>query len=260
MDKWVGKVALVTGASSGIGAAVAAALFEHGMHVVGCARNEQKLKEVGQSLQGKGSFTAVKCDVTQEASILSMFQEVTTKYGGIDVLINNAGLNIDTTLLDGNTYDWKTLMDTNVMGVGVVAREGFKAMQAKGANDGYIVTIGSLAGFGVAPAANTHLYSASKFAARALTDGLRHEVRAAGTQIRVTHLSPGLVETNFRCSMVGQEAAKVAYSQIRNLQPKDIADGVVYVLGTPPHVQVTELTINTTDPYPAHLAQGKKKT
>ena len=91
------------------------------------------------------------------------------------------------------------------------------------------------------------MYSASKFAVRALTEGLRNEVRVAGTNIRVTHLSPGIVETEFWYRMQGTEAAKKFYGALRCLQGKDIADAVIYVLGTPPHVQVTELIINTTD-------------
>ncbi len=91
------------------------------------------------------------------------------------------------------------------------------------------------------------MYCGSKFAVRALTEGLRNEVRNAGTKIRVTHLSPGLVETEMAYRILGSEVAKSFYSQIRCFQPKDIADAVLYVLSTPPHVQVTELTVDTTD-------------
>ena len=258
MDKWIGRVALVTGSSAGIGAAVASALVDHGMHVIGCGRNIDKLKELKETVKGKGTFTPIQCDVTSESSVISMFEEAKSKFGGIDVLINNAGLNKDTTLLGGATDDWKTLLDTNIMGLSICAREGFKSMKAKGADDGYIVNVGSILGHFVAKQAHvTHMYSGSKFAVRALTEGLRNEVRDAGTNIRVTHLSPGVVETEFRIRMQGEEAAKKFYGSLRCLQGNDIADAVVYVLSTPPHVQVTELMINTTD-VPFSKAVDKK--
>ena len=248
MDKWIGRVALVTGSSTGIGAAVAAALVDHGMHVIGCGRNLGKLQQFKETLKGKGTFTPVQCDVTNESSVSSMFGEAKSKFGGIDVLVNNAGLNKDTTLLDGATDDWKSILDTNVVALSICAREGFNSMKAKGADDGYIINVGSIAGHVVAKQNHaSHMYSGSKFAVKALTEGLRNEVRDAGTNIRVTHLSPGVVETEFRVRMQGAEAAKQFYERLRCLQGKDIADAVVYVLSTPPHVQVTELIINTTD-------------
>ncbi len=248
MEKWIGRVAVVTGASSGIGLAMATALVEHGMKVIGAARNLERLKELENSVKDKGTFVPVECDVTNEGSVVSLFKVAADKFGGLDVLINNAGLNKDTSLLEGTTEDWKAIMDTNVMGLSICAREGVKVMRAKGVDDGYVVNVGSLAGFSVpanVPSAN--MYCASKFAVRALTEGLRNEVRSAGTNIRVTEISPGVVETEFRLRMQGPEAAKSFYSRMRCIQAKDIADAVLYVLGTPPHVQVTELCINTTD-------------
>ncbi len=246
MGKWIGRVAVVTGASSGIGLAVATALVEHGMKVIGAARNLERLKELEKSLQG--TFIPVQCDVTDENDVVSLFQVAKDKFSGIDVLINNAGLNKDTSLLEGSTADWKAIVDTNVMGLSVCAREGVKAMKAKGVSDGYVVNVGSIAAFSIPPkVAAANMYCGSKYAVRALTEGLRNEVRNSGNNIRVTHLSPGIVETEFRCRMIGPEAAKSFYSRMRCLQAKDIADAVLYVLGTPPHVQVTELTINTTD-------------
>ena len=258
MEKWIGRVALVTGSSAGIGAAVASALVDHGMNVIGCGRNIDKLNEFKETMKGKGTFTPIQCDVTSESSVISMFEEAKSKFGGIDVLINNAGLNKDTTLLGGATEDWRTVLDTNIVGLSICAREGFKSMKAKGADDGYIVNVGSIGGHVVAKHSHvSHMYSGSKFAVRALTEGLRNEVRDAGTNIRVTHLSPGVVETEFRFRMQGAEAAKKFYASLRCLQGKDIADAVVYVLSTPPHVQVTELTINTTD-VPFAKAADKK--
>ncbi len=246
MEKWIGRVAVVTGASSGIGLAVATALVEHGMKVIGAARNLERLKELEKSL--KGTFIPVQCDVTNESDVVSLFQVAKEKFGGIDVLINNAGLNKDTSLLKGTTEDWKAILDTNVMGLSICAREGVKAMRAKGIDDGYVVNIGSIRAYIIPPNSPVlNMYCGSKFAVKALTEGLRNEVRSAGTNIRVSHLSPGVVRTDFVARMRGPEAGKRFHSQIRCLEAQDIADAVVYMLGTPPHVQVTEMIIETTD-------------
>ncbi len=248
MEKWIGRVAVVTGASSGIGLAVATALVEHGMKVIGCDLDLEKLNELDNSLKGKGIFLPVKCDVTNETEVISLFQVGKDKFGGIDVLINNAGLNKYTSLLEGKTEDWKAIMDTHVMGLSICAREGVKAMRAKGIDDGYVINIGSTASYTFPshfPA--VHMYAGSKFAVRALTEGLKNEVRNAGTNIRVTLLSPGLIKSSFHHKMRGSEAANRLHSSLRCLLPKDIADAVLYVLSTPPHVQVTELTVDNTD-------------
>ena len=248
MEKWIGRVAVVTGASSGIGLAMATALVEHGMKVIGAARNLERLKELENCVKDKGTFVPVKCDITNESDVVSLFQVAKDKFSGIDVLINNAGVGKNTSLLEGSTADWKAIVDTNVMGLSVCAREGVKSMKAKGVSDGYVVNIGSILAFRLSTKIpEINMYCGSKFAMRALTEGLRKEVRNAGTNIRVTHLSPGTVETEMAYKALGPEAAKSIYSSIRCLQPNDIADAVLYVLSTPPHVQVTELTVETTD-------------
>ncbi len=209
----------------------------------------ERLKELDNCLKDKGTFVPVKCDVTNESDVVSLFQVARDKFGGIDVLINNAGAAINSSVLEGSTVDWKAMIDTNVMGSSFCAREGVKAMKAKGVNDGYVVNVGSVLGFLIPPnAPSASMYCGSKFAVRALTEGLRNEVRNAGTNIRVTHLVPGLVDTEMAHSTLGQiEGAESFHTQVRCLQPKDIADAVVYVLSTPPHVQVTQLTVETTD-------------
>ena len=144
---------------------------------------------------------------------------------------------------------WKGVMDANVLGVSIVTREAVKSMKGKGISDGHIINIGSTNGHRVLPVAAAHYYSASKHAVRALTEGIRNEVRALGKDFRVTEISPGLVETEIMNQGDGVEAAKEFYSTIRPLQPEDVAESVLYVLGAPPHVQVTELMVETTDKF-----------
>ena len=144
---------------------------------------------------------------------------------------------------------WKGVLDINVLGLSLVTREAVNSMRGKGISDGHIINIGSINGHRVLPAAPGHYYSASKHAVRALTEGTRNEVRALGKDFRVTEISPGLVETEIMHRSRGEEAAKQFYCTIRSLQPEDVAESVLYVLGAPPHVQVTELIIETTDKF-----------
>ncbi len=122
-------------------------------------------------------------------------------------------------------------------------------MKGKGISDGHIINIGSINGHRVIPEGAWHCYSASKHAVRALTEGTRNEVRALGKDFRVTEISPGFVETEILNESRGVEAAKQFFSTVRCMQPEDIAESVLYILGAPPHVQVTELIIETTDKF-----------
>ncbi len=249
MQRWSGRVALVTGAYSGIGGGVSSALVKHGMNVIGCGRNLEKLQEFAASLKGPGTFVPVKCDVTKESDVIEMFKFAKEKFNGIDVVVNNAGLNHDTSLLGGKVDDWKSILDTNVLGLSICTREAVKSMKEKGIDDGHVINIGSMSGHKVAKNYDAaHFYSASKYAVRALTEGTRNEARSAGKNFRVTEISPGLVETDFQYRMRGAEMAKKKYGALRCLQPDDIAESVVYALSVPPHVQITELMIETTDP------------
>ncbi len=116
MERWSGKVALVTGASEGIGAAIVKALVKHGVQVLGCARNLEKLKELGSSLEGPGSFRPVQCDVTKEDEILKMFEIARQEYRGLHILVNNAGLAHTGYLVESKTEDLREMMEVNVIG------------------------------------------------------------------------------------------------------------------------------------------------
>ncbi len=119
MDRWIGRTAVVSRAHSGIGAGISKALITHGMNVIGCARNIERLEEFSDNIKGPGTFVPVKCDVTKEQEVIQMMKLAEEKFGGIDVCINNSGLNHATTILEGNVEDWKSIMETNFLGASI---------------------------------------------------------------------------------------------------------------------------------------------
>ncbi|KAF2893590.1 hypothetical protein ILUMI_12586 [Ignelater luminosus] len=249
MERWVGKVAIVTGAGAGMGAAIAEKLVEAGLKVVGLERRKGKIEEVSKKLEGKkGKFYAHLADVSKEEDILKAFQWVKDNLGPVHILVNNAGFARATNLIDGNTKFWKEVFDTNVLGLCMATREAVKDMRANNV-DGHIIHMNSIAGHYVPNIANMNVYAATKHAITALTETLRQELNSIGSKIKITSISPGSVTTEFVDSSLeesGQSPPPGLKEFVQNLphmQPSDIADGVLYVLSTPPHVQVHELTI-----------------
>ncbi|CAI5693205.1 dehydrogenase/reductase SDR family member 11 [Oreochromis niloticus] len=248
MDRWRGRVALVTGASVGIGAAVAVELVRHGMKVVGCARDVAKIQKLAAECQSAGHpgvLVPFKCDLTKEEEILSMFAAIKEQHKGVDVCINNAGLNHLESLLSGKTSSWKNIIDVNVLALSICTREAYQSMKERNVDDGHIININSICGHQVIPVAEAHFYTASKYAVTALTEGLRQELRAENTHIRATSISPGLVATEFisRASSNNPDEVAALYATRKSLQTKDIASAVTYVLSAPPHVQIGELVV-----------------
>ncbi|KAJ9580228.1 hypothetical protein L9F63_004101 [Diploptera punctata] len=239
MDRLEGRVAVVTGASSGIGAAIAQELVKKGVKVVGLARRVEKIEELAAKLKSeKGELHALKCDVTIEEEIKTSFEYVKSKLGGVHILINNAGLMIYTnTLIDGSTEEWRKMLDINVLALNVCTREAIKLMKEEDIDDGHIVHINSICGHSP-PSEHIVMYAATKHAVTALTEGLRRELVKQNSKIRVSSISPGMVKTDM--------APKFIIESMPSMNPEDIADAVVYVLGTPQHVQVHELTIRPT--------------
>ncbi|XP_013399400.1 dehydrogenase/reductase SDR family member 11 [Lingula anatina] len=249
MDRWKGRVALVTGASVGIGAAIVRKLVQHGMKVVGCARGVEKIQALADELKDKdGTLLPIKCDLSNEEEILSMFKTIKQTWGGVDVCINNAGLALNAPLLSGATEQWKTMLDVNIMGLCICSREAFKSMRVRKVDDGHIILISSMSGHRVIPSAAIHFYSATKYAVTGILEGLRNEVRALKTNIRISAVSPGVVETEFayRLHEGQEEKAKAIYSKAPVLQGEDIADAVIYALSAPPHVQVHDILLRPT--------------
>ncbi|KAM4701670.1 dehydrogenase/reductase SDR family member 11 isoform 2-T2 [Discoglossus pictus] len=252
MERWKGRVALVTGASVGIGAAVARALVQHGMKVVGCARSVDKIEKLAAECQSagySGTLIPYKCDLSNEEEILSMFSAIKTLHQGVDVCINNAGLARPEPLLTGKTDGWRTMIDVNVLAVSICTREAYQSMKERSIDDGHIININSMSGHRVVPSSVMHFYSATKYAVTAMTEGLRQELREEKTHIRATSISPGLVETGFAFKLLDNDPEKAAatYESIKCLKAEDIASSVVYILGAPPHVQIGDIQLRPTE-------------
>ncbi|XP_049803543.1 dehydrogenase/reductase SDR family member 11-like [Schistocerca nitens] len=248
IEKYKGRVALVTGASAGIGAAIVQALLKHGLTVVGMARRAQKVKELALK-DAPGKLHAIAGDVSDEASILAAFKWIKDNLGGVDVLINNAGVFPTTSLTEGKTEDWKRILDVNVLGLSICTREAVQDMLRRGVDDGFIIHINSVAGH-VPPsvlADGLAMYSSSKHAVKILLEGLRKDLVAKGSKIRVGEVSPGLVwtegVTNIAAAPPEGNEVFANLKQQPALQPEDLAEAVVYMLSQHPRVQVHDIII-----------------
>ena len=243
MERWNGKVALVSGATSGIGRAVAARLAAGGMSVVATGRREDRLTGLASEL-GK-NLTPVAADLRDERSISRLFERARGTHGGVDVLVNAAGLGRHAPLLNGATDAWREMLEVNVLALAVLTREAVRDMRERG-DDGHVIHLSSMAAHRVPE--ESGLYSATKFAVRSLTEGLRRELRAAGSGIRVTSISPGFVETEFAERYWGDPAAaERTYGRYRVLDAEDVADLVEMTLTRPAHVQLHDVLVRPTD-------------
>jgi len=257
MERWRGRTALVTGASSGIGLAAAEALAKRGVNVIGCARNLEKieaLKTKMASCDKAGTVTAMRCDVTKEEDILRMFADIAKSHKKVDILINNAGMARTDTLTGGESAGWREMIDINVLGLSLCSREAFKQMTSGEVEFGHIININSMAGHAVPGFDATHFYSGTKHMVKALTEALFREVKAkAANKIRVTSLSPGAVATDFGARWLANGDKEQLSQNIfmktpfKYLEAEDIADGIIYALSAPQHVCVKELILAPTE-------------
>lgn len=239
------RVALVTGASSGIGRAIAQALAQQGYRLALCARRRDRLVALQQELTDIGAEVLIcEADLRQESDILNGFEAIRQGWGGVDVLVNNAGLGHKAPLMSGETADWREMLEVNVLALCICTREAIKDMQRRG-DRGHIVHIGSLSGHRVPGPSG--VYAASKFAVRALTEGLRQELRAADSNIRISTISPGFTQTEFAGKYHNSsEIAQDIYSRFPVLQAQDVANAVIYVLSQPEYVQVQDVLVRST--------------
>ena len=246
MEGWRGKVALVTGGSAGIGRATALRLVEEGMRVAVCARRRDRLDELRQAaVSGGGDLLPLVADLRDEAQILGMFDQLRQRLGGVDVLVNNAGLGHESPLMSGSTAAWREMLEVNVLALCVCTREAVADMRVRG-DCGHVLHISSMAAHRVPPGSG--VYSATKFAVRSLTEALRQELREASSGIRVSAISPGFVETEFAALYhQSEEAAAQTYARFQVIQPREVADAVVYALSQPAHVQIHDILMRPTD-------------
>uniref|UniRef100_A0A1L8E4M6 Putative dehydrogenase n=1 Tax=Nyssomyia neivai TaxID=330878 RepID=A0A1L8E4M6_9DIPT len=243
MEQWKNRVAVVTGASSGIGSALVKDLARAGMITIGLARRVENIEVLKKDLPGdlQKNLHAIKCDITKEDEIVKIFSYIDSKFNGIDVLINNAGTSADTELISSdNSAKIRSVVDTNILGVVFCTREAYKSMEKHGRN-AHVVHIGSIAGHKITrtlemPSSN--IYSPTKYAVRAMTEVHRQEFIRSKHHIKVTSVCPGAVDT-----AILNPCYKAANPDMPMLQPEDVSHSILHVLGTPPHVQIHELII-----------------
>jgi NADP-dependent 3-hydroxy acid dehydrogenase YdfG len=238
------RTAMVTGASSGIGAATARLLSEQGYRVVLAARRVARLEQLAAELPGES--LVVEMDVTDEARVAAAFAQVADRWGGVDVLINNAGMGTKAPLTGGNVAAWRQMLEVNVLGLCVCTHHAVAQMRARG-DRGHVVHVSSMAAHRVPPGSG--MYSATKYAVRSLTEGLRQELRELGSSVRVTAVSPGFVETEFASVYNGGDARAAAetYGRYKVLESEDVARAVLYVLSQPEWVQVHDVLMRPTE-------------
>lgn len=238
------KIALITGATSGIGLGCARKFAENGDKLILTGRNEQKLEEIRKELADKGTeVLTLVFDVRDREKATQCIANLPEGWKDIDVLVNNAGLALGLEPeYEGSFEDWETMIDTNVKGLLTMTRLIVPGMVAR--DRGHIINVGSVAGD--AAYANGNVYCATKAAVKTITDGLRIDV--ANSAVRVTNLKPGLVETNFSNTRFHGDTERAAnvYKGIKPLTGDDIADVAVYASNAPAHVQIAEVLILAT--------------
>jgi len=244
-DRLAGRSALVTGASSGIGAATARALAAAGAAVTISARRTERLEALAAELRAAGAAVELRAaDMRREEDILALFAAARGRFGGVDVLVNNAGLGRRAPLGSAPTEAWREMLEVNVLGLAIATREAIRDMQRR-ASAGHIVHVSSMAGHRI-PGPDGGMYAATKFAVRALTEALRQELRARGSPI-VTAVSPGHVLTEFAEVFSGTPgAADEINRRFKILEAGDVAEAIVWAVTRPPHVEVHDLLVRPT--------------
>ncbi|HHV87150.1 MAG TPA: SDR family oxidoreductase [Petrimonas sp.] len=238
------KIALITGATSGIGEATTRRLADNGFDVIITGRRSDRLTNLKGELEKNGTRVLDLCfDVRVESEVKSAVENLPDSWKDIDVLVNNAGLAAGLSALqEGDTDDWNRMIDTNVKGLLYVTRYVSPLMIERG--KGHIINIGSIAGKEVYP--NGNVYCATKHAVDALTKGMRIDMLRHN--IKVTQVCPGAVETEFSVVRFhGDEvrAAKV-YEGFDNLIAEDIADCILFAISRPDHVNINDMTVMPT--------------
>lgn len=237
------RIALITGATSGIGKATAILFAVEGIHLILCGRRQDRLDALQKELAKQTLITTLNFDVRDKAAVFEAIESLPSKFADIDILINNAGNahGLDP-INEGSTDDWDAMLDINVKGLLYVSKAVIPRMIKR--RSGHIINIGSTAGKEVY--LNGNVYCASKHAVDALTTGMRMDLNPYG--IKVGGVNPGAVETEFsnvRFKGDGEKADAV-YNGFQPLVAEDIAETLYFVVTRPPHVNIADLTITPT--------------
>ena len=245
------QIVLITGASSGIGAACAKEFAQAGAKLILVARRLDRLKEMATELEQNGSSVhLVQLDVCDRAQVETSLQQLPEAWADVDILINNAGLSRGKDkLYEADIQGWEEMIDTNIKGLLYMTRQLVPGMVSRGR--GQVVNIGSVAGHQAYPGGN--VYCATKAAVRSLSQGLKMDL--LGTPVRVSCVDPGMVETEFsQVRFYGdEEKAKQVYQQTTPLMPEDVAEVVLFCATRPPHVNISEVLVLATDQSSATL-------
>ncbi|HDM8635026.1 TPA: SDR family oxidoreductase [Staphylococcus aureus] len=222
------KVAVVTGAGSGIGEAIATLLHEEGVKVILAGRNKDKLQNVANQL-AQDSVKVVPTDVTKKEEVDELIKIAQQTFGGLDIVINSAGQMLSSKITDYQVDEWDSMIDVNIKGTLYTTQAALPTMLEQ--SSGHLINIASISGFEVTKSST--IYSATKAAVHTITQGLEKEL--AKTGVKVTSISPGMADT----------AITAAYNPTdrKKLEPQDIAEAVLYALTQPSHVNVNEITV-----------------
>ncbi len=246
------RIALITGASSGIGAACTRRFAERGCRLILAARRIERLERLATELAVKTYL--IQLDIRDRKAVEMAIGELPSEWQAIDILVNNAGLSRGLARLHEGTIDgWEEMIDTNVKGLLYVSRAVIPGMVARGR--GHIINISSIAGREVYPGGN--VYCGTKHAVEALSKGMRIDL--VDTPIRVSTVAPGLVETEFsQVRFYGDiDKAKSVYRGYTPLTGEDIAEAIVWIADRPPHVQIAEIVIFPTAQASSHVVFKK---
>jgi 3-hydroxy acid dehydrogenase/malonic semialdehyde reductase len=234
------RIALITGATSGIGEATARLLAANNFDLIICGRRNDRLQKLSAELTVQNAVHTLAFDVRDQKETTTQLASLPDDWKNIDVLVNNAGNahGLDS-IQNGSVEDWDAMMDINVKGLLYVTKAILPVMVQR--NKGHIINIGSIAGKEVY--ANGNVYCASKFAVDALTKGMRIDLNAHG--IKVTGIHPGMVETEFSLVRFKGDAEKAAnvYKGVEALRGEDIADLILFAVTRPAHVVVADLVV-----------------
>jgi NADP-dependent 3-hydroxy acid dehydrogenase YdfG len=240
-----GRVALVTGASAGIGEATARSLAAAGATVVVAARRRERLDRLVAGIAADGGrAVATPLDVASEDDVRAAVSEVESQLGAVDILVNNAGVMLLGFVERADTDEWRRMIDVNVMGLLYCTRAVLPGMRDRGR--GHVVNISSVAGRVTAP--GNAVYNLTKFGVVAFSDALRQELAPHG--IRVTVVEPGFVDTDLQTAPTRDEQvlrSRAGFADMGPpLQPADVADAIAFAVTRPPHVGVNELLVRPT--------------
>ncbi len=240
------RVALITGASSGIGGATAALLSGHGWRVGLLARRKERLDRLAAEIAERGGESLVlPCDVTDRVAVRGAAERTLEAYGQIDALVNNAGVMPLSPLAAGLVDDWERMIDVNIKGVLFGIAAVLPHMLER--RSGHVVNVGSVAGRRPFPGAT--VYSATKFAVRSISAGMHLEL-SASAGIRVTDIEPGVVRTELMDHIADDDVKRSfeeRWAERQPLEAADVAEAIRFVLEAPPHVNVNELLVRPTD-------------